>query len=157
MSLVVAPVADEVLQLASTQPYTAFENTKCVAVSFDSSTGTGAFDAPLVQITSLPAKGALYHYDASKPFGIGAPVAVGDVRPATDRVCFQPVQHEHSDPESMVYASFTVRLRTDYDITVDGSGALTSYVLDPTHANAAETSAIYNIDVYITPVFFPPF
>lgn len=152
VDLTITAAADGAVENSSQLSYTAFENIKCVAVTLGG-TAAGGFETPIVELTSLPETGTLYVEDSSKPFGVGVAAQLGHyLRPV---FCFQPVQHNHSVPVGSVYDSFAFRLRTDYELTLDGNGAITDVTFPGGHPNATETSEEQTVLFYITPVFVP--
>jgi hypothetical protein len=81
------------------------ESDTCVEIRLEGYTYKMLF-APAYVITSLPAKGALYHLDPTAVNFRGAAAVVGEFFVGT-RLCFVPPKYEYSIPGTDPYATFT--------------------------------------------------
>jgi hypothetical protein len=114
--------------------YEGFENSKCIPVTLRYEDTPGSESEMFV--STLPARGRLYHYDASQPNGVGAEVGTDDVFSSVGGLCFVPEPHDHSIPIGASYASLLAVTRSR---TVVGT---------------IERSAL--IEIVVAPMSFPP-
>ena len=111
-----------------------FENSRCIPVTLRYEDTPGSESEMFV--STLPARGRLYHYDASQPNGVGAEVGTDDVFSSVGSLCFVPEPHDHSIPIDATYASLLAVTRSR---TVVGT---------------IERSAL--IEIVVAPMSFPP-